>query len=596
MVFYDFEVLKYDWLVVIIDPRLDEPYKIHNNAGALERVYRLYRREIWTGYNSTHYDQYILKGILRGFNPKDINDYIIKAHNPGWKFDPSLRTVQLYSYDCMTRGERGLKFLEGSMGNMIKESDVDFDIDRPLTDAEVEEMFFYCQHDVEQTMQVFRQKKSDFDTIVYFMKHYKLPMNFISKTKAQLAAHILKGNRKGTNADEMQFKRLDCVQLNRYKYIQDWYYDHDYNDTPQSVTVWGVPHVFSWGGGHGAIEKLCCEGTFVLADVGAYYPSMQTRYKLGYEVMNAPEEFEFIHNSNMEFKRKGDKKARQPFKIMDNAITGQLKQPSSAIYCPRANNEICNNGMMMLLDLIEHLEDATRRGELSARLIQNNTDGILLQLYDYDRDFDVMDDIVYEWEQRTGMMMEFDTFRGKLFQKDVNNYLIMDTETGAVKAKGKWLKPKTPLDNDLPIVREALYNYMTAGAPIRDTIYKSTRLIDFQMVCKISSKYEHLMYGAKKVKERRLNPTTGKMKTFEDFVPGQVLREKTVRVFASTESVGGLWVHAEKKSAGKYDRFTDTPDNCFMDNDDVHGKGIPPYLDREWYVRKAEERLKSFGI
>lgn len=596
MVFYDFEVLKYDWLVVIIDTKREEPYRIANDTNALKTVYERHKNDIWVGYNSTHYDQYILKGILCGFNPKDVNDFIIKAHQPGWKFDKALRTIQLFSYDCATRGERGLKFLEGSMGNMIKESDIDFDIDRKLTVDEIGEMFFYCQHDVEQTMEVFMQKKSDFDTIVYFMKHYHLPMSFISKTKAQLAAYILKGNRKGSAKDEMDFKRLDCIQLNKYKYVQDWYYDHGYKATPQSVNVWGVPHVFSWGGGHGAIEKLCCEGTFVLADVGAYYPSMQTKYKLGYEVMDAPQEFEFIHNSNMEFKRKGDKKARQPFKIMDNAITGQLKQPSSAIYCPRANNEICNNGMMMLLDLIEHIEAAVNRHELTARLIQNNTDGILLQLYDYDRDFDKLDDIVYEWEQRTGMMMEFDTFKGKLFQKDVNNYLIMDTETGAVKAKGKWLKPKTPLDNDLPIVREAIYNYMVHGTPIRDTVYKSTQLIDFQMICKISNKYEHLLHGARIIKEKKINPETGRMKTFEYFVGGRVLREKCVRVFASTNLDGGLWVHAEKKATGNYDKFTDTPENCFIDNEDIHGKEPPVYLDREWYVKKAEERLKGFGI
>ncbi|MDV5043037.1 hypothetical protein, partial [Faecalibacterium duncaniae] len=33
-------------------------------------------------------------------------------------------------------------------------------------------------------------------------------------------------------------------------------------------------------------------------------------------------------------------------------------------------------------------------------------------------------DICWEWEERTGMRLEFDEFQ-KVFQKDVNNYLIV---------------------------------------------------------------------------------------------------------------------------------------------------------------------------
>jgi DNA polymerase len=91
-------------------------------------------------------------------------------------------------------------------------------------------------------------------------------------------------------------------------------------------------------------------------DVTAYYPSLQKQFKIGYRVMDNPENFEFIHDSNIAFKRKGDKKARQPFKIMDNAISGQMKQPQSALYDPMSNNTICINGQLLLLDLVEHLE------------------------------------------------------------------------------------------------------------------------------------------------------------------------------------------------------------------------------------------------
>ena len=68
-------------------------------------------------------------------------------------------------------------------------------------------------------------------------------------------------------------------------------------------------------------------GSTLVIDVTAYYPSLQKQFKIGYRVMDHPENFEFINDSNIEFKRKGDKKARQPFKIIENANTGQIKQP-----------------------------------------------------------------------------------------------------------------------------------------------------------------------------------------------------------------------------------------------------------------------------
>ena len=50
---------------------------IINDPAALEKLHSENVNEIWVGFNSRHYDQYILKGILCGFDPKRINDCII---------------------------------------------------------------------------------------------------------------------------------------------------------------------------------------------------------------------------------------------------------------------------------------------------------------------------------------------------------------------------------------------------------------------------------------------------------------------------------------------------------------------------------------
>lgn len=568
MLFYDFEVFILDWLVVINDASNRKEKVIVNDPDALQKFYEEHCNDIWTGYNSRHYDQYILKGIICGFDPKKINDYIILKGNPGWKFSSMFKQIPLLNYDVMLGTDRGLKSFEGFMGNNIKETSVPFDIDRKLTPEEIEQTIFYCRHDVQQTMEVFIRRVQEFNTMMYFIKHFHLPISSLSKTKAQLAAEILGGNRKGQNFDdEFQFPILDCISLNKYKHIADWYRNpenHDYKKSQDDVMVAGVPHTFSWGGGHGAIPKYHAKGDFLIVDVTAYYPSLQKQYHFGYRVMDNPENFEFIHDSNIAFKRKGDKKARLPFKIMDNAISGQMKQKQSALYDPMSNNSICINGQLLLLDLIEHLEPY-------CELIQNNTDGIIIRLKNYDRDFDIIDDVVAEWEHRTGMKMDFDTFFGEIFQKDVNNYLIVDRETGAMKTKGGYIKQLSDLDYDLPILNKAVVNYMVHGILPEQTIQQCDDLKEFQLVSKISNKFSHILHGDKPIKE------------------------KCIRVFASKNS-NDAGVKKVSIRTGRPAKLTNSPEHCFIWNDEVNGVKVPAKLDKQWYINFANKRLSDFGM
>ena len=568
LLFYDFEVFKYDWLVVVMDMTAKKTHVIINSPEELEALYKANIKEIWVGFNSRHYDQYILKAILCGFDPKKVNDYIITKGNPGWKFSSLFRQFPLWNYDVMLNTDVGLKSFEGFMGNDIKETSVPFNIDRKLTPEEIAETVKYCKHDVEQTVQVFLKRTEEFNTMMYFIKHFGLSMDYISKTKAQLAAEILGGNRKGADFDdEFQFPILDYLHLNKYKHIAEWYANpenHDYSKKQDKQIVAGVEHTFAWGGGHGARAKYSADGVFLIIDVTAYYPSLQKKYHFGYRVMNHPENFEFIHDSNIAYKRKGDKKARQPFKIMDNAISGQMKQKSSALYDPMSNNSICINGQLLLLDLVEHIEPY-------CELIQNNTDGIIVKLKDYEHDFDALDDVVYEWEQRTGMKMDFDTYIGTIYQKDVNNYLLIDRKTGAVKAKGGYVMKLNDLSYDLPIINKALVDYMIHGIPVRRTIMECQDLREFQLVSRISSKYTHILYGDKPIKE------------------------KCIRVFASNNPAdpGVKKVHAVRKTTAK---LTNSPEHCFIFNDDVKGVPVPDKLDRQWYIDFANKRLSDFGV
>lgn len=492
--FYDFEVFKYDWLVVIINPIEKTVTKIVNDAQALKDYFDAHEKEIWIGYNNRRYDQYIMKAILLDIDPKDVNDWIIVDKKGGWQYSSLFNKITMINFDTMLRMDTGLKSLEAFMGNDIRETSVPFDIDRKLTEEEIEQTFFYCNHDVEQTIEVWLARKAEFDAAMGLVKIFNLPLTYMGKTGAQRVAKILGGRGKKFD-DEFEFPIVNTLKLKKYRAVRDWYRNpenHDYKKK-QKVIIAGIEHTLAWGGLHGAIKKYYGEGIYLMADVTAYYPSLQEQYKFGYRNMANPENFEKIHGENLRMKATGNKVARLPYKIADNAISGQLKDQFSPLYDPRENNAICVNGQLLLVDLIEKLEPHIER------FIQSNTDGILIKLKSID-DYDLIDDIVWEWEKRTGMRMGFDIYT-KVFQKDVNNYLLVAPD-GKTKTKGAYTKALSSVDYDLPIINKAMVDYMVNGTPVEKTINDCGELIMFQKVVKLSGKYWRAWHDGKYMTEK----------------------------------------------------------------------------------------------
>lgn len=561
--FYDYEVFKHDWLVVIINPVERTETVIVNDKKKLKEYHDAHANEIWVGYNNRRYDQYIHKGILLGFNPKEINDYIIVENKPGWQYSSLFNKISMINFDTMLRNDTGLKTLEAFMGNDIRETTVPFDIDRKLTVAEIDQTIFYCRHDVEQTIEVFLNRKEEFDAAMGLVKIFNLPLGYMGKTGAQRVANILGG--KGLKFDdEFDFPIVPTLRLKKYKRVLDWYKNPDNHDykKKQKIVVAGVEHTLAWGGIHGAIKQYYGEGIYLMADVTAYYPSLQLRYKFGYRNMANPENFEKIHGENLRLKATGDKKARLPYKIADNAISGQLKDKYSPLYDPRDNNAICVNGQLLLVDLIEKLEPYIEA------LIQSNTDGILIKIKSLD-DYDLIDDIVWEWEERTGMRMGFDIYT-KVFQKDVNNYLLVGAD-GKTKTKGAYTKGLSAVDYDLPIINKALVDYMTNRTPVEKTIGDCDDLIMFQKVVKLTGKYWRTWHN------------------------NEYMTEKCYRVFASKQR-SDSYIGKCKEKGATIEKFGNTPERCFIENGSVKGMKCPSKLDKNWYINLAKDRLRQYGV
>lgn len=631
VIFYDFEIFKYDWLTVCIDPIKEEKHVIINDPEKLKALYEVNNTGIWVGFNNKHYDQYIFKGILLGLNPKEINDYIIVLGNEGWQFSKAFNQIPMINYDVMPNPPIGLKTLEAFLGSNIKETEVPFDLDRKLTPEEIEQTVFYCTHDVEQTIKVFMEKIDDFNAMKGIVQAFPEQVNLsnIGDSEARITARVL-GCQRRQYADEFDYFFLPCLRLKKYKFVQDWFeqkreemkvimqpiYDmrdrgivvddfqlkREFYNQNLTVNVAGIPHTFGFGGLHGAAATpVHYEGAIYHVDVNNYYPSMllawdlvtrsatNTNYDKVYQTRKALKMKQQAAKDKAE--KKHWKKAQLPYKKMLNALSGAMKDATNPAYDPRNNNCMCINGQLMLLDLIEHLEAIP-----GFILIQSNTDGLIVKVPNTDEAFRQLDDICYEWEcrcstSRCEILLALDCI-AKIYQKDVNNYLWVDID-GGIERCGDYVKETSRTDNDLPIVRNALVEYMAHGIPVEQFIGGCDDLIQFQKVVKLSDNYKWVEHEHCEPVQRQKGVRV--IKTWYEYPHTDRYTYKSYRVFASSDIHDGRLLRAGGKR-GKPEKFGNTPNHCRIFNEDMTGVKVPAWLDRSWYIDMAKKRLKAFGV
>lgn len=561
----DFESYKNLWSVVIVNPVTDTTTELVNDAKALRDYYNQHKDELFITFNGRQYDDWMFKAILCGFDPWEMNQWLIKKGRKGFEFSSLINKVQLNSFDCMV-GFNGLKTLEAFMGMSIEETKIPFDYDGEFTPDMIAEVLKYNRHDVLATIKVLMERKSEFDSYMGLLKLFNLSLSYLSKSKAQLSAIIL-GARKTRHNDEFDISLPPTMQISKYKQVVD-YFTNDWNyDNGLEIEIAGVPHTYGTGGIHGAIPNYIGEGEFLHVDVNSYYPSLMIRYpeycmsRTGASLAK----FKDIYDNRIAFKKQKDPRANA-LKIVLNSTYGAMKDVFNPLYDPRSANNVCIFGQLLLTDLIEHLEN-------HCDLIQSNTDGLIVKLRGNESEVIA---ICKEWEERTGMGLGYDRIT-KVVQADVNTYIAV-FENGKIEAKGAYVKDLNNLDYDLAILNKALRGYLLNGIPVEETIYGCTELRDFQKVVKLSSKYdwvEHEQAG-------------GNVK-FDN---------KAYRTFASKDHNDGRLLKCKATEKGdKKDKFAGTADHCFIINEDIMAMPIPSKLDKGWYVNEAKKRLREkFGI
>lgn len=601
---FDFEVFAYDWIVVFKNKRTKEYFVFHNDNDGVRAF--MDEHPLLGGFNNKHYDQFILKAVLADADPqkvKAVNDFIIVQERNGWEH-PLMknlgREVWFDQYDLMDDCQMGLslKAIEAHLGMDIQETTVDFNLDRPLTDEELEKVIHYCKHDVDATDALDDLRQNYLENKIVLGAECSLePARALYMTNAKLTAQYL-GARATPHDDEREYRypgklRREYIPPAVFSFF-DRLHDKSISDETifsekLEITVGDCPVTLGYGGIHGAIPCYLEEAregrTIRNKDVASYYPHQMTLNGYCSRNIPSPAVYASTIERRVRAKKAGDKATANALKLVLNTTYGAMLNEYNELYDPLMGRSVCISGQLQLLELAEHLVGVCP----TLRLIQLNTDGIMVSLDN--TDVPVYEEITEEWQNRTGFELEEDFIR-KIVQKDVNNYVELPLE-GEPKIKGgvlvrgivtngnvdfpamgfpAWTNTTGGafnINNNAVVIANAVREYFANGTPIRETVEADNTLLDYQLVAKASSKYgpAYHMIGEEPVQVQKVN-----------------------RVYAAKDYRLGT-LYKRHLGSGNLVKQAGLPAHCLVDNDNHETLAA---IDREWYIREAERYVRDF--
>lgn len=608
MKFFDFEVFPNWWMCVFGDMpndlQFDESIKDSficidsDMPDARNKLMEIIREDkIMCGYNVKGYDLMIANAIYQGFTPqqvKIVSDIIINpaltySSKEHMRMSPfAKRKLSGVAYqDLMDDGEGSLKEKESILGLDIEESEVDFNKD-DLTQEDKENTIYYCKHDVYSSMYFYRAIVHPYTkTKLILGKHFNIPENVCRmSTNAKLVSTVLEAKRS-------TFFDSERIEIDIPEKIKQYCYDNlptqtlerlRTDDKSFSTKLFDNKVSFGNGGihstpGYPIYVEESDDWALVNVDAASYYPSMLIQFDCLSRAVPSNEKFIRIFNERIALKHKPnrtkeDDEGQMARKLILNTTFGASGNKWLDLYDPHQCTRTCRLGQLFLAALANKIYKKVT----GARIIQTNTDGILV--YFRRKDMDILKTLTDEWAKISGINMEFD-FVKKIWQRDVNNYLLVDTKN-KVKRKGAWLidtyeKPGYVMIGALSgfVSAKAVTQYLLNGKDIVQSIVENNDIRDFAITCKKGPTYRGVV-------QRMADGT-------------EVPLFKCNRVIASKDtSLGQIYKYKMLKDKISYAVMPNLPTHCKLINKDLDTydfNSMKSDIDYMYYISRAADLL-----
>lgn len=549
LLFYDVEVYKHDSFVVFKD--IDKnTIGFFSNKDGFNGLQEFIQGKTLVGYNNNHYDNKILYKMAQPF-PEDMNDvkqYQIKKLNDKIIAGEGRneRTISNKTYDCFQQIDVGfpsLKKIEGNIGKMILETDIGFDIDRSLTDDELQTEIDYCSYDVAMTVDVYKEREANYFEIKEQLIDLLGNKNALKWNTTTIATNILLRKKQTAMWSTFLTRLPDGYLKGIDPQIVEMWTARKPKQKSYTMVDFDNEIEFGFGGLHSVHNRIKDVKDVKLLDVASMYPHIILN--IGALPREALTRYQNILNERIEIKHK-DKKKSDALKLILNSVYGNLKNKYSPLLNEQAAVGVCVYGQVALYTLAKRLSE-------TCTIIQTNTDGVAFTT-ESDEYLKVWED----WEQEFKLTLEEDKFT-RLIQKDVNNYIAIEPD-GSIKVKGgdvsRYHGDAKFKNNNARIIDIAIVDYLVYGVPVLKTLKDNLhRPHLYQYILQAGGTYKGTFdsNGNKLQKVNRIFAM--KQKTPEPYL----LYKVKENVDEETKEVIESWA-----------RFPDAPENMLMWNDEVY--------------------------
>lgn len=583
LIIFDYEVYKYDTLlgcIVVKDDKLDvfQTWDLKK----MNVFYEMHKRSLWVGHNNDSYDNHILKYIIQG--GKDVYKKSKSLINQKIRGKANL---DILVYDLMCCRYYSLKMTELLVGKAIHTTDVDFDIDRPLTVREKQLVEDYNYDDLEQTYMNFLELKDQMMLRLNLLSEFHIDKSYFTATEAKLATLALGAKQiPGLEDEYLPPIVYDTLQV-KNKDVMNFYLSEGFRKGQNiKVMLCGVEHTMGAGGIHAAKKKYH-QTNFLYLDVSGYYNLVMINYDLLPRTIpqKGKDLYKYMYEQQLLMKGKPEMTAKRiVYKTILLSVFGASMNEYTDFYDPQVGSLITIVGQMFIVDLLEKLD-----GKVD--LIQSNTDGIMVKPLPGYTDEDILA-IVKEWCNRTGFVIKPKKI-DKIFQRDVNCYCYTqgdnwevkgDAFTGAFSMSSPVLHKMYERKEPAVITMAVKQFFIDNKSPEQTVEEYKDKLTFFQLLCKKGS-YEYCEYET-------TNLLTGE-KTSTRI--GDLNR---AFAFKDENSTNVIKKYKHDGKTLKCSKLPNMPDNYFIYNDEITSnetiQNLQSKIDYDWYIDRIYKRIQEF--
>lgn len=588
---YDYEVFKYDTLLGLLKIDLEKDSYQKIQTWELAEIRKIYFENvndtIWIGWNSNSYDDLIYEAIINGKDPYKKSKELI-----GSQFKPYCR-IKLFGYDLTNpfKSTPSLKITEALCGDSIETSDIDFDLDRPLTEEEKRETEEYNTADLLRTYKNLKAFYSAFELRLNIISEFNIPLQEgLRMTGTQIAAAALGAKRNPALAYMPVKPQIYPTMQVKNQELVDWYLSESFRNEETKdllVKICNTEIKFAAGGAHSRENKYHCKKA-IYADISGYYNLVMMNFDLLPRTLDeeGKKKYNFMYHEQLRLKKINPTK-RQTYKTICLSVFGAMNNEKTDFYDPYKALLVTTTGEMFMMDLLEKLDGL-------GTAFNVNTDGIMFDPFDWANKDKILA-IIDEWVNRNGFAVKTEIITD-YHGRDVNCYMMKDPD-GELVAKGDSLKNYDISDKafaagslfnckEPPIVAQGVVAAFIDGIMPEEFVKKNADDLKlYQYICRKNT-FQYMAYKTTYMKD--LSTSEEKIKS-------------PSRCFASkiSDYSGMIFKHKINKSGiHQSAKVSNLPDNVFIWNteilSDAARENIKNKLDYDYYVNRIYTKINEF--